>query len=171
MPAIFTMGEKEDIVERRIRWMQVADVLEISTMQPENDISMIRPMLCAITWNDSSDFIIGCRKIIVMQILISISLKANSDIPLLISWIFSHNLKSLLVEKNIRMSFMQHGLQLSHDDRVEVVIPMLPNVKLCNGVMYIDLGIDIRSPWVSQKRAREMVKCPLDVKAVWTCSI
>ena len=65
---------------------------------------------------------------------------------------------------------MQDCLQLSHNIRVEGVIAMIANVKLCDWIMDVELSILCDSAWSRNKRSRKMVKIALNAKAVWTCS-
>jgi len=43
VPAIFTMRKENNIMQRSIRWMHMADAAQLSTMESEKNVSVIRP--------------------------------------------------------------------------------------------------------------------------------
>jgi hypothetical protein len=68
-------------------------------------------------------------------------MQIDHDILLLFRRFCPHDLKSLLVERNIGMSVLHHGLKLSHDLREEILIAILSNVESLCRVMDIELCI------------------------------
>lgn len=66
------------------------------------------------------------------------------------------------------MCIMEHGLELSHDHRVQVVISLLMKVKLCNRIMDVELSKDCRLSRRWHECSRKMVKITLNPKAVWS---
>ena len=76
-----------------------------------------------------------------MTICILVHVQFDHNIFLLFRRFCPHDLKSVLVERDIRMSVLHHGLKFSHDLREEILITILSNVESLCRVMDIELCI------------------------------
>jgi hypothetical protein len=78
----------------------------------------------------------------------------------------------LLVERDIRVSLMHHGLKLSHDLREEVWIMILSNVESLCRVMNIELCISGLFTLHRKQRVRKMVEFAIyfeSIRPTGTC--
>jgi hypothetical protein len=100
--------------------------------------------------------------------VVPLSSEPYSHILLLIGRLIPDNLKSLSIERHIRMCIVQNGLQLGHDHRVQVGIPFFTKPKLCYQIMNIELSKYCRFSRRGHKSSRKMVKITLNPKAVWS---
>src|SRR6266481_796504 len=90
----------------------------------------------------------------------------DHNILLLLRRFCPHDLKGLLVKRDIGMSVLHHGLKLSHDLREEIWIAILSDVESLCRVMDIELGIRRLFTFHREQSSRKMVEFTIYLESI-----
>src|SRR5882762_10512240 len=98
-------------------------------------------------------------------ISIFIHMQFNNHILLLFRRFGPHDMKGLLIERDIRVSLMHHCLKLSHDLREKIFIAIASDIESLHRIMDIKLSICRLLTFYRQRAPERWWSSPFILKA------
>src|SRR5882757_921294 len=166
MPALLTTWKEKDIVKSGIERAEMADAPELTTLESQYNVTVVRDILRTISRNDSSN-LIGRRKIISSTISSLLEVNADKDMGLLLWRLLSHDLICLLVELSKGMMSPQYIMYSSEEGRVQIWISDSTNISGFLGIIDIELCIGSLLTFWRHETTHVMMKSTMDFKSMW----
>jgi hypothetical protein len=170
MPTLISVGEQQDVVKGSVEGMQMTHVAESAMFVTQDYIPVLIDVLLPTAGNDGSDLIDG-GQVVTTGIVPHLEDYADAQVWLKVWRTLLHDAIGLLIQRDERIVCVQHILDITHENMIEIWIACGTGGK--GGLLVVDVKLSVRwwPPLSRMQMSHAMMKTAMYPERIWPTTV